>query len=159
MWLSAEEVQRSSSSKQLQQIVDGGSDFSKPEMSESLRLIILDQIELRSPQPTIEDELWSFVSHQHVVLVHAPGPKWVWVATPILLNICYYADGKPTKIMMDDEIKRQFNEYYRPIRTKPAVQRLAIISMLLSQEIMGNIVAYKDCCGRLAWKVSRGIHE
>jgi hypothetical protein len=156
----------------------------KPEMMESLRLIVEDMIvDLRTRQPELFKDVTStdvllalanqgFVRFEGVAPVDEPD-KYVWGATPDLFD-CLGTGGygvvkrtnrRRSKIRMDASLTELQNKHRRMFKllgtrfTTKQQKRKAMIFMLLEDEKHGYAIPYKDDDGRLAWKASERLQR
>jgi hypothetical protein len=157
--------------------VDG---TAEPEMTPSLRLIIADMIEVgRRAQPesaeniTVVTTLLGLVGQGLASFVEARGDKMIWVAAPELIDrfesikagLAGHAEARQSEIQMDDHLRMLANQLFAMAKLRfrrmsnKRVRRAAIIQMLLTQEIAGAAIAYKDGEGRLAWKASADLRR
>ena len=149
----------------------------EPEMSNSLRLIVEDIITIgRKNQPelaenmTVDSTLLGLAGQGLVLFVDGPDDKCVWVAHADLIDhfdlgrdgIASFASRRRAEIRVDAALKNVTKEYYKMSKalfdggySKRAVK----IYTLLTLEMNGEAVAYKDDQGCLAWKASGDLRK
>ena len=154
---------------------DGESD--EPKMTGSLRLMIDEIVEAkRQQQPELEKRksvdaiLMSFAGLGLVSFGKFQGHEEIWAATPNLLDkFESIRDGlsgrlakfRESEIRLDDCLKSRIEfihemfaeRFGRKVRRR-AKRRAVTIGFLLAGERDGEVIAYKDDEGRLAWKAS-----
>jgi hypothetical protein len=148
------------------------------EMAKSLRLIISDMIAIgRQKQPklaeniTADTTLLTLAGDGAVSLVKGASGDPIWVADPDIIDqfqtirngLVGHAVRRQSKIQMDDVLKTITDQFSAMAKKRfgeslsKRTKRAGIIRMLLTQEINGNAIVYKDSKGRLAWKASADL--
>jgi hypothetical protein len=147
-----------------------------PQMTESLRIIIADMIEIgqqthpeRAENITVDSTLLYLAGQELASFMEAPDKKWIWRASPRLID--YYemgegidslAMGRRPKIKTDDLLKSLSKSFSKKARADFGYnlpRRVATILTLLSLEVGGQAIVYIDEEGRLAWKASDNLRR
>jgi hypothetical protein len=144
----------------------------EPEISNSLRLILGDIISIgRKNQPdladnmTIDSTLFRLAGQGLASFVDGPDDKCIWVAHSDLIDhfelgkdgIASLASRRRAGIRMDAALKSVTKEYYKMSKAlfdSGYSKRAVKIQTLLTLEMNGEAIAYKDDQGCLAWKAS-----
>ena len=142
------------------------------QMMESLRLILADMVmvgQKNNPESaeniTVDSTLLALAGQGLASFVKVPGGKWIWVANAELIDryelsnngVASLANRKRPKLLIDDLLKGLVDFYYGMLQARlggGVSRREAVIAMLQTHETTGDVIAYKDKNGRLAWKAS-----
>jgi hypothetical protein len=150
---------------------------SEPKMSNSLRLIVEDIISIRQKNQseladniTIDSTLLFLAGQGLALFVDGPDDKCIWVPHADLIDhfelgrdgIASLASHRRAEIRMDALLKNATKEYYKMSKALfgGAYSKRAVkIQTLLTLEMGGEAIAYKDDQGRLAWKASDELRK
>jgi hypothetical protein len=131
-------------------------------MTESLRLIVADIIELGkrqhaewAEQNAVDFILLMLVGQGAASITKAQDDNLIWCANPPLIDGYQMGggSGKP-KLLVDAALKGTVKAMTSLVECEIGCKVPKRIIALIQHELIGDAVAYKDCKGRLAWKAS-----